>query len=412
MQVIENLLIGVGLETDKKSFQNAEGSLDGLKSKALQVGALVAGAFGIDALTFGFAEKNDELGKFGERWGVAADDVAAYDRALQHAGGSQGEFLGTVRNLSKALAMAPFERAQLLGELSKFGIGDQVDAILNANSALDAFLMSADQLQKLQGKQKEKFIDAMGFGESEVRLLSSGRAEILKAVDAEKQMAPVTQKMTDTAARFNDEWQDLMTNTSGFANVVAEPLTASIATIIAGMNDWLGANREVTNSLLEFGGNAVADNIVLITTALGLFGGAKVLGGVSAVASKIGLISTGSKSALNGVSNLAKGLGFLGTALIAESMLSDYVNSNQGDNGAADFLGKYLSDQAIMDSFSSLGGMLTSNAPTSPSKSYITQPTIKVEVMLDGEPVKAITKQVIMESSEQVIQDFATSNGG
>ena len=409
-QVIENLLIGVGLDTDKKSFQNAEGSLDGLKSKALQVGAVLAGAFGVDALTFGFAEKTDELGKFSERWNVAANDVAAYDRALGLAGGTQGEFLGTIRNLSKALTLAPFERAQLLGELSKFGIGDQVSEVLDAGSALDAFLVSADQLQTLQGKQKEKFIEAMGFSESEVRLLSSGRAEILKVVNEQKKMAPVTQKMTDTAAKFNDEWQDLTTNVTGFSNTVAEPLTASIASIIVGMNDWIAVNRDVVTSLLEFGGGMIADNIELITGALLVLGGAKMLMGLNAIGKGLGIISKESILA-------AKGAGLLKTAMLALAAVEIVKAADEdGPLSASNLFGKNavteFLDTPIASHFDSIGNTLTKNAPTTQSSAYGTQPVIKVEVMLDGEPVKAITKQVIMEEGEQVIQDFATSNGG
>jgi hypothetical protein len=447
-QVIENLLIGVGLQTDQKSFQNAEGSLDGLKSKALQVGAVLAGAFGADALTFGFAEKTDELGKFSDRWGLAANDVSAYDKALQEAGGSQGEFLSTVKGLAKAVSMLDIEKAKFLPGMFQLGIGDQVSEVLNAGNALDAFLVSADQLATLSGSGKEKFIDAMGFSQSDVLLLNQGRDAIVKAVEKFKTVAPVTKTMTDTAAKFNDEWLLLTSNAGGFSDRVAEPLTASIANIIVGMNDWISKNRDVINSLLEFGGGAVANNIGTITTALALFSGAKILGGVGAVASKLGLISSNATMATGKIAGLAKGFGVLGAALVAESLVSDYVNENVGDGGVADFLANNLSDQAIGGLFSSASSAITQNAPTTQSTSYGTQrplsdsvslsdsvvsrseaaqqsainqqqaqqqrtnQTIKVEVMLDGAPVKAITKQFLEEANEQAIQDTATSNGG
>ena len=77
-----------------------------------------------------------ELGKFSQRWDVVANDVAAYDRALQHAGGSQGEFLGTIESLSKLLASANWEKSELIGQLAQFGIGGEVQGILNASNAL------------------------------------------------------------------------------------------------------------------------------------------------------------------------------------------------------------------------------------------------------------------------------------
>jgi hypothetical protein len=112
------------------------------------------------------------------------------------------------------------------------------------------------------------------------------------------------------------------------------------------------------------------------------------------------------------IAGLAKGFGVLGAALVAESLVSDYVNENVGDGGIADFLANNLSDQAIGGLFSSASSAITQNAPTTQSKAYGTQPIVKVEVMLDGAPVKAITKQFLEEANEQAIQDIATSNGG
>jgi hypothetical protein len=436
-QVIEELLIGIGLETDKKSFQGAENSLDGLASKALQIGAIVAGAFGVDALTFGFAERIDELGKFGERWNVAANDVAAYDKALGLAGGTQGEFLGTIRNLSKALTLAPFERAQLLGEMSKFGIGNQINEVLNAGSALDAFLVSADQLNSLQGKQKEKFIEAMGFGESEVRLLSQGRAEILKVVNQQKKMAPVTQKMTDTAAKFNDEYQNMNTNLSGFSDKIATPLTAAIAEIMVGMNGWADANREVVNSMLEIGGGALADNIGTISTVMTLLGGAKMLGGLTAAAGKIGLISAGmttagtAASALLGKLGLLAAAGAVGWAIGSEisKQLDDDTNVDIGRT-IAKTLAFFGNDEAqrSLDAEDVAGGFTENyTQPILHDREFAPHDrkairaersersqaqTIKVEVNLDGAPVKAIVKTQLDEQNEQLVQDFATSNRG
>jgi len=425
-QVIDSLLIGVGFQTDQASLQNAEGSLDGLKSKALQVGSVLAGAFGVGLLASSFAKDVDEVSKFSDRWGIAANDVAAYDRAQQHAGGAAGDFLGNITSLSKALATLPFEKAQLLGKLAPLGIAGQVGEVLKGKDAIDSFLISADQLSTLSGGQREKFIEALGFDQASVALLDEGRAGILSAVAAEKSMSTITGQMSDTAKDFNDELQDLKTNAGGFSNEVAEPIAAGLADIMVGMNDWIEANREVLRTMSALSGNAVADSISGISLALAGFGSAGVLSGLAAAGRRIGIISTNSANALRGIGALSRGLGLVGVGIaisdVAKSIIAPIIAENKDTNQAAAVADTLLIDgsmfggvdeliKSISDFVPDFGGL--SNRPgTSQSSNYGTQQqNVKVEVFLDGAPVKAIVKQFNQEQNQQLVEDNSTSNG-
>jgi hypothetical protein len=267
--VISSLLIGIGFQTDEKSAANVEGAIDGIKSKALGLAGLVAGAFGANALTFGFASTYDALGKLGERWDLAAEDITAYDRALQHAGGTAGEFIPILESLTKLQTQTGASKSQFIAGLAIEGVADQVNAVINAQDALEGFLVAADQLSTLDADAQERFIGALGFTDAQVRLLRTGRDGILSAVEAEKKLIPITAQMTNSAALFNDEWQDLTSNVSGISNEVAQPITQAVADIMVGMNDWIDANRTVLKQLAEFSGETIGANLKPIAAALG-----------------------------------------------------------------------------------------------------------------------------------------------
>ena len=71
--VISSFLVGIGFDYDKKSAKQIEGGIDTIKSKALQLGAVVAGGFGLKSLTADFASSADMLGKFSQVFGVNAN---------------------------------------------------------------------------------------------------------------------------------------------------------------------------------------------------------------------------------------------------------------------------------------------------------------------------------------------------
>ena len=77
-KTISNLLVGIGFDLDKDSTKKVSSGIDNVKSKALQLGGIVAGAFGIKALTSDFADAKDDLGKFADVMGVSANNGKPY----------------------------------------------------------------------------------------------------------------------------------------------------------------------------------------------------------------------------------------------------------------------------------------------------------------------------------------------
>ena len=405
---ISNLLIGIGFQIDDKSADNVESSIDNIQSKALQLGSLVAGAFGANALTFGFASAYDELGKFGERFNVAAEDVITFDRALQHAGGQAGEFYGSVARLTQLQAQSQQNKAGILAGLAPEGISDQVARVINASDALEGFLAAADAMEGLDLKRQERFIQALGFSDAEVGLLRSGRDGILAAVDAERKLRPVTDDMTSAAAAFNDQWQDVNSNVGGFADKIATPLVKGISDVIGKTNQWIGTNRELINQFASISGKVIGDNIEIISIALGSFAAAGVIAGLKSVATLVAGISASLVTGAAAAAPWVAAATALYTVATAAGEGEEYSATGVfGDNAVTRFLDTPLNE------------MFSSSSPT-PVSSYIQQQggqksqpiTINHQTILDGKVVESSVTKVIGEQAEQAIQDLSNSEAG
>lgn len=414
-QVLNSLLIGIGFAVDEKSADNVESSIDSIQSKALQLGSLVAGAFGANALTFGFASAYDELGKFGQRFNVAAEDVITFDRALQHAGGTAGEFYGSVARLTQLQSLSAQGKAGILSGLAPEGISDQVARVINASDALEGFLSAADAMEGLDLKRQERFIQALGFTDAEVGLLRSGREGILAAVDAERKLRPVTDEMTDSAAAFNDQWQDINSNVGGFADKIATPLVKGISEVLGKTNQWIGANRELINQFASIGGKAIGDNIEVISVALGSFAAAGVIAGLKSVAVLVAGISA---SLVAGAAAAAPWVA-AATAIYTIASQSDELKS-AGEDSAFKAL-KTINDLTGIDLSSDSKFTPSTNAELDAMRASLfkgingndSKPiVINHQTILDGKVVESSVTKVIGEQAEQAIQDLSNSEAG
>lgn len=240
--VISSFLVGIGFDFDKKSAQQIESGIDSIKSKALQLGSVVAGAFGLSKLTSGYVSEIDKLGKFGQVYSVAAEDVRSLGYALGESGGSLSDAMSQLEKLER------FRAVLLTGDASifaSFGIakGDAND-IINAKDALEAYRLVAAQFERASPQERINMTDALGFDQSGLLLLSKGTGEVDRLLEKYRTIAPITKKMTDDAAEFTRQWAEAQANVQGLADKISGPLLKSINDVTSGINEWFGKNRQ------------------------------------------------------------------------------------------------------------------------------------------------------------------------
>lgn len=246
---IKNFTVGLGFEYDDKGAREIDSNIDSIRGKALQLGAVVAGAFGLKEMTFGFAEANDALGKFSTIMGLDADMVSAFGRALQHEGGSVESFIGQIGNLERMRAGLLTGDAGWIGVAEAAGI--DTDAIINATDATDAYLNLADQFANMSRQQRLNAAGALGFDDASIRLLSKGREELSGIVEAEQSRRPVTEAMINEAQRFNDNMQDMLANIGRVADRVSMLLLPAINDTIGTLNEWFETNQGVVDDVIN-----------------------------------------------------------------------------------------------------------------------------------------------------------------
>lgn len=412
---ITNFLVGLGMDATEfnKGQRDVTSGLDSLRSKALQLGALAGGAFGAKALTLGFAEAKDNMGKFAETFGVIPDDIQAMGNALAQEGGSLEAFMSQIETLERIRASTPQQIGALFAEAGIRGIDPSV--ILNAESATEAYKNLADIFAQLDGKQRLAAADVFGLDEASIRLLSRGRTELDAMIERQREIRPLTEEMIKAAADFNRQWKDINNNIGSTADRLSVGILPPITQLISDMDDWLDKNESLINSGIDTFAGSFADNINEIAVATGL------------------LATGGTLSALAGMS-AAKTITGIGAAAAVSSVGADIVDNQLRENisgydAADELFTKFVYDITGMDLSR---GNVYEDAPRDTisdkigrtleaSDRYILTPKnqqrgntrpIEVKLMLDG---REIDKRIIDVSSQldsDALEDITSSTGG
>lgn len=239
--VIKSLLVGIGFDLDKESFGDVDSGLDAIVGKATRLGAVVAGAFGIKALTADFAAAKDVLGKFAQVNSVAANDVLALGNALESEGGSLQAFMGILENINRVRDRLRMGEAGIFEAAGKAGF--DASAIMNATNAIQAYLAIAEQYSKLDAPGQRNVRDVLGLDDASQRLLSQGRPAVEAQMAEWSNIRPITDDMTKAAAEFNTQMQKLNENIGGFADIIGNEMTRAAANSAAWLNEVVEENR-------------------------------------------------------------------------------------------------------------------------------------------------------------------------
>lgn len=262
--VISSFLVGIGFDFDKKSAKEVEGGIDSIKSKALQLGAVVAGAYGVKKLATDFADSADMLGKFSEVFGGTAEDIQAFGSALETEGGSLESFMSQIESLERARSRIKVGDVAFFAPAGKAGLDPNV--IANAENATEAYLGLADSFAKMNRQERINAAEALGLDEASIRLLSQGRESVDLLVERFRNIRPLTDEMTDSAAEFNKQWVEIKSNVSGIADAIGSELLPVINNITESINSWFDEDRmgdlKAISALTRaiFGGGTAEEN--------------------------------------------------------------------------------------------------------------------------------------------------------
>ena len=247
-EVIDSLLVRLGLETDAKDFREAQSMFDGVRRSALQFGAVIGAGLGVRELTFGFASAKDELAKFGEVYGVTAQFVDSLGYALEQSGGSARDAFGSIKRIRDLLEAT--EWGEVASDAFRVA-GFDPYLLRGVTDASEAYERLAEAVQGLSQEDARRALSALGFGDAEIRLFRQGPEGLRQLLAESESYARVTKEMTDRAARFQTELTRMTKAVEGVSNELSALVLDDFSDAMRQAADYLRENRSEIAGFFE-----------------------------------------------------------------------------------------------------------------------------------------------------------------
>jgi len=437
-QVLSNFLVGVGMDYNDSGEKKLTSSLSSVKSKALQLGAVLAGGFGVSKLTSGFADANDRLGKFSQKFGVIPDEVSAMGRVIGHEGGNLTSFIGQLESLIKI--RDGIKTGASVGIISELGkVGFDANVLVNAKDGMDAFIKSADKIQNLSEPRQRLVADLLGLDDAGFRLMQKGSQALREQMALEQKRRPVTGESIKQATVYNDQMQTLGDNLGSYGDIISNRLLTPVNELLKGMNGLLEVNKAFSKAAFGEGIGSLAENFNALHAAGALIAGGGLLAGLAGMAKFLPIIG----GALSTAAASAGAIAALGAAGAAGYYVGEQINDNVFSKGQKEDIGRFMAQIAALvggkdsDAYKALNleaiekGRVKSelaNRKSSPivwrgdvpvsedtvkaqAQSAGTQQaqTVKVQIDLKSDMLKATINEEVNAQNKQSIEDIKSS---
>lgn len=246
---IDELFVKLGLEQDKREFDQAEASFDSLRSTALQFGAAIGAGIGLQDLTFGFAETTNELNKMAQEFEgleVTPQLVSQLQGAFRLIDEDASEAGATIRNLAGILEDTDW------GQIPEDAIarGFDVSAIADADTMTEALAALNEQMRGIgDQEQARRMASALGLSSAQFRLMRE--TDVGGQMQRASELNPLTQEMSEAAAQFQEGMNELSLSFDGLKNVLSEQFVGDMGEGMSELADIMAENRDAIRQFVE-----------------------------------------------------------------------------------------------------------------------------------------------------------------
>lgn len=198
-------------ESDKAASKLAESFLN-LTTAA--IGA-AASYFTFDALkdgVLGAARYNAELEKMNRLTGLSAEELAKWDAAVVHAGGSAGTFINWI--------------TQYAAKLQEMGQGDKIANIT------DDLLKLADVMQKMSTSDALALGAKLGIPPEVVLVMKDGSAALTELLQKQGELNTVSKESTQIAREFEASYSDAANAVKGATTAMGDAVLPTLTKIL------------------------------------------------------------------------------------------------------------------------------------------------------------------------------------
>ena len=238
-------------ETSNRSTRAADAAGQALVNMGQSALKAVVGMLAIKKVVEAFKNKAlelDRINKFSQMVGESAVEVGVWEEAIKRSGGTGEEFRSTLAGLNEKLVDASMKGFnEVVPFFNQLGISI-IDANGKAKTSLQIFPELASSFERMSKQQSQAFGKKLGLDSATILLLQSGRKEVEKLLERQREYGTVSEEATALSGKFNDHMADLK-QVAGFAGQGL-------------MLAFLPAVNAVVSALVE-AGDAINDGVVI-----------------------------------------------------------------------------------------------------------------------------------------------------
>lgn len=312
-KVLQNFLIGVGLDTEQydKGAKGVESSLSRMRTLVGFTGAAITGAFGLaGTAAINAGRRVHDFNVTAEKLKTPTEYVHNYGRALAALGGNAEEALAAISAIEKA--QSDLRLAGMLGPLENVALarGD-INALAQTQDGAEFLRTLAGMIPQMDKDQRRMVQDALGLSDVVMISLQNGVEAFDAGIARAGELYGEFGRATDAAREYARAVAEINTRFQGIGETLAEKMLPGFTGIIDSVGGIIDKNRD----LISKGASVLGENPG--ATALAAGGGA-------AAATGAGLRMIGLRGAGMAVSRLGMPGMVIGGGLIAVDAAKDW----------------------------------------------------------------------------------------
>jgi muramidase (phage lysozyme) len=237
--VVDSLLVSLGLDVDAKSFQKANDTLSGLKSSLLQLGAAAGVGLGFKSTTFDLSTKINELQRLGRVTNFTAKQIEGLQFALKKVGVNDDGAAYSIAQQIPTLQQAARE-GRLNNQAYWNGAFNPTE--FAGKSGQDAVGYLVESYSKMNNDQRRHLRGGLGAGDNDplTRLMESGGRGFKEINEQfEKLYKETSPELIKNSAILNSEMAELSLNFENLRKGIGEDLLGPLVSGIQIVNDLL-----------------------------------------------------------------------------------------------------------------------------------------------------------------------------
>ena len=271
-EVVDELLVRLGLETDAKGFKQANAEFSGLRTTALATGAAIGTALvgaGVAAVRMSadIAKSADDLGKWSKAAGVSVQFADKLSFAMAKFGGSSADARALIDRVNDIRESAEWgEIAQRAFTAAGFNPQQIQQQNMSTEQTLDFLSRGISGISDQD--QRRQVMEALGISGPYAQNMMSDRGGFVAEMGRAEELGLITDALIENAAAYNDAVTENEKVLRSMREEIANNLLPIMKTWVESLTGWVMENKAgVTEavSIVSGDGNALEKAQRLVT---------------------------------------------------------------------------------------------------------------------------------------------------